>query len=400
MKKSASALPVLLFLSFVLVSLPQFVAVKAEPKTIVVPDDYPTIQGAIGNASDGDTIYVKKGIYDGPINQTIVINKTLSLIGENPETTILNLHPAWVVQSWDFTMTPVYGYEHSVEIQASDVELSGFTFKGPGNFYVKGYNTQISNNVITVYLWLVGSKDNASHNNIRSITVGGSGNTVNKNTFIGGGIDVRFGSLHTICDNLVTNGSCIGLVESNKNKIFNNTVKNCKIGIAIHLISSGNAVYDNILFNNEIGFAIHIDGNNNVIYENYVANSSCGVVVGRHSIGGENTSVYHNNFVDNIEQIRIEPRANNYDSIFDNGKEGNYWSNYNGTDNNGDGIGDTPFIIDGAKQDNYPLMEPVEIENIPEFPSWMILPLLITATLAIILCKQKIPKTANTEQSY
>jgi parallel beta-helix repeat protein len=396
MKKSASALLVLLFLFAS--SLLQIGVVKAEPKTIVVPDDYPTIQGAIGNASDGDTIYVKKGIYDGPINQTIVINKTLSLMGENPETTILNLHPAWVVQSWDFTMTPVYGYEQSVEIQASDVKISGFTFKGPGNFYVTGYNTQISNNVITVYLWLVGSKDNASHNKIRSITVGGSGNTVSKNTFTGG-IDVRFGSLHTICDNLVTNGSCIGLVESSNNKIFNNTVKNCKIGIAIHLTSSGNAVYDNILFNNEIGLAIHIDGNNNAIYENYVANSSCGVVVGRHSTGGKNTSVYHNNFVDNIEQIRIESRANNYGSIFDNGKEGNYWSNYSGTDNDGDGIGDTPFIIDGDRQDNYPLMEPVEIENIPEFPSWIILPLLITTTLVIIICKRKLTKNRQPKQS-
>jgi hypothetical protein len=32
---------------------------------------------------------------------------------------------------------------------------------------------------------------------------------------------------------------------------------------------------------------------------------------------------------------------------------------------------------------------------IPEFPSWVILPLLITATLLIIICKQKLPKTAK-----
>ena len=37
--------------------------VLAEPKTIVVPDDYPTIGWAIGNASEGDTIFVKKGTY-------------------------------------------------------------------------------------------------------------------------------------------------------------------------------------------------------------------------------------------------------------------------------------------------------------------------------------------------
>jgi len=36
---------------------------------------------------------------------------------------------------------------------------------------------------------------------------------------------------------------------------------------------------------------------------------------------------------------------------------------------------------------------------IPEFPSWIILPLLITATLLIIICKQKLPKTPS-QQSY
>jgi len=37
---------------------------------------------------------------------------------------------------------------------------------------------------------------------------------------------------------------------------------------------------------------------------------------------------------------------------------GNYWSDYNGTDDNGDGIGDTPYIIDADNQDKYPLMKP------------------------------------------
>jgi N-acetylneuraminic acid mutarotase len=36
---------------------------------------------------------------------------------------------------------------------------------------------------------------------------------------------------------------------------------------------------------------------------------------------------------------------------------------------------------------------------IPEFPSWIILPLLITATLMIMVCKQKLHKTPN-QQSY
>jgi len=60
---------------------------------------------------------------------------------------------------------------------------------------------------------------------------------------------------------------------------------------------------------------------------------------------------------------------------------GNYWSDYNGTDANHDGIGDTPYVIDANNADNYPLMTPYII---PEFPSFMILPLFTIATLLAV----------------
>ena len=48
---------------------------------------------------------------------------------------------------------------------------------------------------------------------------------------------------------------------------------------------------------------------------------------------------------------------------------GNYWSDYNGTDANGDGIGDTPYIIDAFHQDNYPLVFLFEIPSSTQSPS-------------------------------
>jgi len=56
------------------------------------------------------------------------------------------------------------------------------------------------------------------------------------------------------------------------------------------------------------------------------------------------------------------------------------------------------FTIDtnlqtGGNSNDYLLADPYGI--IPEFPSLIILPLLITATLFIIICKQKLPKTPN-----
>ena len=79
-------------------------------KTIIVPDDYPTITAAIGNASAGDTILVQSGTYfENPI-----IDKPLTLQGENSANTI-------IVGTGDSVGASVF------TIAADDVKISGFT---------------------------------------------------------------------------------------------------------------------------------------------------------------------------------------------------------------------------------------------------------------------------------
>ena len=74
MNRKKSVFAVFLVLSLVLVGSMEFRVVKAEPRTIVVPDDYLTIKDAIGKAAVGDTILVKSGTYC----ENLVIEKSIS----------------------------------------------------------------------------------------------------------------------------------------------------------------------------------------------------------------------------------------------------------------------------------------------------------------------------------
>jgi hypothetical protein len=74
--------------------------------------------------------------------------------------------------------------------------------------------------------------------------------------------------------------------------------------------------------------------------------------------GDENYTLHHNNFIDNL--VQIEEQAS--DVFLDNGKVGNYWSDYNGEDLDGDWIGDSPFDAEYNVWDHYPLMYPLYLE--------------------------------------
>jgi len=292
----------------------------------------------------------------------------------------------------------------------------------------------------------------------------------------------------------------IMLGSTTNSTIVNNIITNNSQGIYL-TNSNNNTISGNYITNNDHGIWLYDSSNNNIV-RNYMANNRNGtsIMLSPFMPTCSNNLIYHNSYVNNTRHIYIAPSGfaiPDSINIWDNGVEGNYWSNYNDTDSNGDGIGDTPYVIDENNQDNYPLMaslmapiyvfdagtwewttyivyvisnstvsdfsfnpeegtllrfdvdgetgttgfcrvtipkdllyaegdwvvlvdgysviptvnedtdntymyfsyihstKTVEIIGttaIPEFPSWVILPLLLTATLLIIVCKKRLPK--------
>ena len=84
--------------------------------TITVPDDYSTIQEAIAFAEEGDTVLVKKGVYPVDENATIVISKTLLLIGEDPANTVIL-----------GASSNQYDKGVAIRLAAPSITISGFT---------------------------------------------------------------------------------------------------------------------------------------------------------------------------------------------------------------------------------------------------------------------------------
>jgi nitrous oxidase accessory protein len=339
-------LVLLMFISAVS-SFPQIGIVKAEADAIVVPDDYGSIQEAIDSASEGDTVYVKEGTY----HENVVVNKSLSLVGENVDTTIIDGAPS-------------EGYRIPIKIQCDNVSVSGFKL-------LYGYAG------ITV--------GEVKHCNISGNRIAGGQH----------GIKLFGTSYSNITENyleLIGLSGAIQLSASNYNLVTENYITSCTEGIQIWQHSTNNTVTENTITKCD-DIAIRLQyADNNTVARNYVSNSRLGTTI----YVANNNTITHNSYVNNTEQLPSGDWEWYAKTFGYNGSVNiinqNYYSDYNGTDGNGDGLGDTPYIINDENQDPYPLMEPIEIKAIPEFPSWIILPLLLTVALAVTLYRKRLVK--------
>jgi len=121
-------------------------------------------------------------------------------------------------------------------------------------------------------------------------------------------------------------------------------------------------------------------GNNNIISGNSVNNNYRGIYCPAASYDNK---IYLNCFINNSLNA-ADVGSNNH---WDNGIKGNYWSDYTGLDEDGNGIGDVPYNISPAarSQDNFPLMKcPISAQNGEGFPLELIILIPIISGGAVI----------------
>ena len=181
----------------------------------------------------------------------------------------------------------------------------------------------------------------------KSVTVRGIGHPVVDANGSGSAITLNADGITLVGFNATNSESMwsdVGIkVTSNNNSIIGNNVCNNWEGIYLYGFSSKNTITGNTVSNN-YPEGIYSSGSDNLIYLNNFINNTDNV---HSSTYYESTNIWNS-----TEEITY------YNGKYTN-YLGNYWDDYTGSDKNNDGIGDTPYNIDGDK-DYYPLMERYE----------------------------------------
>ena len=245
-------------------------------------------------------------------------------------------------------------------------------------------NNTASNNWVGISLSYSSNNNTITGNNVSNNNEAGivlcyscnnntiTGNNASNNNW-GAGITLRNSHNNNITGNNVSNNTYDGISlisSSSNNSITGNNVSNNDDGII--LVNSGyNTITDNTVSNNNgDGISLSYSSNNNTITGNNVSNNNNNDGINLRS--SSNNKIYFNNFINNTDNVYSSNSTNiwnspsemtyTYDGTAYTNYLGNYWDEYEGTDAEGDGIGDTHYSIYSEKDesDEYPLMKPFE----------------------------------------
>jgi parallel beta-helix repeat protein len=193
---------------------------------------YSTIQAAINDANTNDTIRIWAGIY----YENVIINKTLTLIGNGTDTTINGCN-----------------VENSLRIVSDWTNITNLTVTGAGTsgLYDSG-----------IYIY---DADNCTISNISCL---------NNSKY---GLITFYSNFTRIENNFFTGGAVgIALRHSNNSKIYKNNISDSNYGIGLYLFSNYNLIMNNSCYNVSHGI-LDSWGRNNVFKDNILSGSDYGL---------------------------------------------------------------------------------------------------------------------------
>jgi len=204
--------------------------------------DYTSIQEAINNSLDGEVIFIDSGTY----NENIIVNRTVTLIGENPSSAIIS----------------GYGDADVLVITNNWVNLSSLQITNSGNPNAGIKLDHVNNCTI--------KKNSVSSNNDVVVLISSSHNIISENIIFGGGNSIYLKEESN--NNIIVFNECSGrsgifVEHSSNNKISNNKCNNNQYnGIGLYY-SDFNIASNNTCNQNQNGMTITYS-NNNIFSDN------------------------------------------------------------------------------------------------------------------------------------
>jgi len=271
------------------------------------PGNYTTIQDAIDDASNGDTVFVYDDL--SPYIENLLVNKIIKLIGENKNTTVI-----------DGSMTT-----DVLKIITDDVNLTGFFIKnGTNGIQIFSKNNTIKNNLVIDNKFYGIILDSTYYNTIIR-------NNISNN---GGGIGIWDSKDNVVIGNEIVNNTGnyvnfgIYLFESDFNNISKNFISRSPCNIHLS-VSNENIISHNVVSKGyHRGIQLHFS-NDNTISRNTISST---FYVGL-QIESRHNKVLQNNFINNTNHSSFTFIFKTVPGLNFNKWDGNYWDDWIGHNN-------------------------------------------------------------------
>ncbi|WP_440948557.1 NosD domain-containing protein [Methanosarcina sp. T3] len=299
-------------------------AVTQAGATVIIVDDsgggnYSSIQKAVDNAQNGDTILVSPGVYQ----ENIKVDKELTIISHS----ILSGDQANCIRVIGAIPNNDVFY-----INSNNVTIDGFYILGcqsgtdrpEAGIYLEGVQgCSLSNNILILNgPGIVLNNSQGNHLDSNFISLGEEG------------IALDSSEENVLSNNMVvTNRQGILLDNSVNNILVNNTADSNTIGVFLGM-SHGNKLAYNHILKNEYGIFGQAAEHNTLI-DNGMYLNGVGVYLNESS----DNAIYRNEFINLFNAV---DRGNN---TWNSSSEGNFWNDHTGRDVDGNGVADTPYPI-------------------------------------------------------